>query len=104
WSAVLHFNATNSTSSLFSGSAVPGIISVANFNVTNYGGSSTVNNYTYSKTGGGPFANDTMTFLGGGTYLTQGWADKTTAIPGSFLGWQYNITLTIWDGGQLNST
>ncbi|MCI4337342.1 MAG: PKD domain-containing protein [Thermoplasmata archaeon] len=94
WSTTLHFNATTSTSSLGAG-APSGVVSVANWNVSAHS-FYTRANYTASSGAHAKDANYTYTFTGAGLYLS------TTTINGvtvNFLGWQYNVTLQLWDAG-----
>ncbi len=93
-STTLRFNATNSTSVIYAGAPVPGVISVASFNM------STAKNtwlYNFSAVAAAcAFASFSFAFLGSGYYLTNGLVGSSS-IP--FKGWQYNLTLTVWDGG-----
>ncbi len=101
WSTPLQLNATGSTSVINAGSNAPaGRLSVAYWNITD----SSSQTYNFSQAlSQNPLSNITQTFGGQGHYITQGSANGT-AIPGSFFGWQYNITLTVWDYGGLNDT
>ena len=85
WSAALHFNATNSTSVLYSGAPVKGLITVAEFNISDYGAGSTTYNFT-SSSGSDPFSNATMTFLGGGTVPHAGLRRQGRDGPGLVAG------------------
>ncbi|MCI4348960.1 MAG: PKD domain-containing protein [Thermoplasmata archaeon] len=101
WSTPLRFNASMSTSTLNAGPGAPkGVLSVALWNITN--GKSQTFNRTRTA-GANPLDNISTSFVGQGRYLTQGSANHT-AIPGSFFGWQYNVTLTVWDYGGHNAT
>lgn len=101
WSALLHFNASNSTAPVNAGPGAPsGVISVALWNITDAG--SQTYNYTASS-GKNPLDNVTTSFLGKGKYLSAGTVGSQV-IPGNFLGWQYNVTLTVWDYGGHNAT
>jgi PKD domain-containing protein len=91
-SAQLHFNATASTLPL-SISPLKGVMAVAAYNLTAFK-STWLANYSAS-TGAKPFSNFSTTFFGAGHYLTAGLVGTGTVTP--FLGWQYNLTLTIWD-------
>ena len=97
-STTLHFNATGSTSNLGAG-APAGVISVAFWNFT-AGKNPWTANYS-AGTGANPMKNDTLTFFGAGAYLTSGMVNGT---PVPFFGWQYNASLTVWDGGGLKAT
>jgi hypothetical protein len=102
WSTALQFNASQSISKINAGSnPPPGRISVALWNITD--STSQTFNLT-SASGANPLSNITTTFAGKGKYITQGTAAPGVPIPGSFFGWQYNVTLTVWDYGGLNAT
>ena len=93
WSTILQFNATGFTSTLYPGGPA-GVLSVASWNAT-YGPQNQTSNNT-AGSGGDPKANFTVTFSASGDsqYLT------TATIGGSpvpLLGWQYNITVWVWD-------
>ncbi|MCI4324649.1 MAG: PKD domain-containing protein [Thermoplasmata archaeon] len=90
WSTSLHFNATTSTTPLSGGNGVSGVLSVAAFNLTAFKTTWLANYSSGAKTS----SNFSQTFLGAGHYLTNGNVGGT-AVP--ILGWQYNLTLTIWD-------
>ncbi len=98
WSTSLQFNATGYASSLYAGGPA-GILSVASWNAS-AGPYNTTSNLTASAGAYVP-GNFTVTFNDGGTgagadteYLTDGNVSGTL-VP--FLGWQYNITLRLWD-------
>ncbi len=99
WSAALQFNASMSTSPVASGSSLGGI-SVAEWNITDT--SSQDWNFSWANAEN-PASNLTTTFDGQGVYITQGLANGTP-IPGTFYGWQYNVTLTVWGYGGVNAT
>jgi hypothetical protein len=106
WSTALQFNASTSVSTINAGSGAPsGRISVANWNITD--STSQTWNLTNANGGGSgtnnALSNITNVFADKGAYITQGSANGT-AIPGTFYGWQYNVTLTVWDYGGLNDT
>jgi len=94
WSTVLHFNASTSTAKVSPSATVPGVLSVASFTLVSSHGFKQTANYSVGQNA--PFAsNFTVQFLGAGSYLT------TTTIGGTpvaFFGWQYNLSLTVWDG------
>jgi hypothetical protein len=101
WSTVLYFNASASTATIAPGASVPGVVSVASYTITAKSFSVKQN---YSEGQGAYFgSNYSYQFLGAGVYYTN-----HTTIGGSpvyFKGWQYNISLTVWDGtGQVAST
>ncbi len=100
WSTVLHFNATASTATVSPTATVPGVLSVASYAFTAKGFKTTQN---FSAGQGAHFwENYTYQFLGAGVY----YANHTTigGVPVYFKGWQYNLTLTLWDGtGQSGS-
>jgi len=104
WSTPLHFNASLSTATLPSGApfSPKGVLSVASWNISSHN-AYWVANYTAGSGVSNPAGqNDSFTFNGAGYYLTG------TTINGqavSFLGWQYNVTLKLWDGaGHLATT
>jgi PKD domain len=102
WSTALQFNASQSLSTVNAGANPPaGRISVAFWNITD--STSQTFNLT-SASGADPLSNITTTFAGQGKYITQGTAAPGVPISASFFGWQYNVTLTVWDYGGLNST
>ncbi len=86
WSTVLHFNATTSVI------ATPNLLAISTFSVVGSGFKLPVANYT-SSSGGHYWQNYTLQFLGNGRYLTTGLINGNK-VP--FLGWQYNLTLTVW--------
>ncbi len=88
----LHFNATNSSATLPSPPTVVGIISVASWNIT-AGKNTWLANYSLGSNGQ-PNTNFSYLLLGAGAYLTSGDINGTSV---SFLGWQFNVTLTVWD-------
>jgi len=101
WSTVLRFNASASTAQIAPGATVPGVLSVASYSIAAKGFTAKAN---YSEGQGAYFgSNYSFQFLGAGVYY-----NNHTTIGGSpvdFKGWQYNITLTVWDGtGQSAST
>ncbi|HEV2520413.1 MAG TPA: PKD domain-containing protein [Thermoplasmata archaeon] len=105
WSTPLQLNASKSVSTINAGGAPSGRISVAFWNLTD----STSQTYNLTNANGGSrgvnnaLSNITNTFVNKGHYVTQGTANGTP-IPGTFFGWQYNVTLTVWDYGGRNST
>lgn len=101
WGSVLHFNASASSAKVSPTSAVPGVLSVASFVLVSSGGFKQTANYSVSQ--GAYFgSNFTVQFLGAGYYLSAGTVGGNS-VP--FLGWQYNLTLTVWSGsGQSAKT
>ncbi|HTT14190.1 MAG TPA: hypothetical protein VMG81_00165 [Thermoplasmata archaeon] len=101
WSSTLLFNSTPSRAQIAPGAPIPNVISVASYTVSGRGFKFTGSNFTASA-GANVSTNYPFQFLGAGPYLSNG-VVAGTAIP--FLGWQYNVTLTVWDGtGQSAST
>ncbi len=105
WGTTLHFNATTSTAAI-NGSAAPvaGIISVASYRLSAWGGFSTIiGNYSIAQGSAYlAFSNLSYQFLGAGKYLSHGVVAGNTV---AFAGWQYNLTLTVWSAtGQSAST
>ncbi len=90
WSTTLQFTATTSTSQLYSGAPVSGILAVAYWNISSHNFSK-IYNFTSAQFGTPAI----FSFQGAGDYLTNGTVGSTL-VP--FLGWQYNVTLTVWDG------
>ncbi|MCI4326163.1 MAG: PKD domain-containing protein [Thermoplasmata archaeon] len=100
WSSTLQFNASTSVLPLTGApGGVHGVLSVALFNVTAFK-SSWLKNLSASA-GANASGNDALTFLGGGHYLTAGYGALSVV---SFQGWQYNVSLTIWDAAGHSST
>ena len=101
WGSVLYFNASASTAAVSPTSPVQGVLSVASFALVSSHGFKQTANYSVGQ--GAYFGqNWTVTFLGAGNYLTSA---TIGGAPVSFLGWQYNLTLTVWSGtGQTAST
>jgi hypothetical protein len=95
WSTSLSFNLTGSTSTLYTGASVNGVISVANWTLTSHNFTKTVANYS-AGAGANTSTPVTYSFQGAGNYLSAGMVGGNVVTP--FLGWQYNLTLTIWDG------
>ena len=97
WGTVLHFNATKSTATVSAGATsvgIKGVLSVASYTLVSSHGFKVTGNYSVAA--GGSFGqNYTQQFLGAGSYLSAGTV-AGTSVP--FLGWQYNLTLTVWDG------
>ena len=94
WSTTVHFNASLSTSSI-GATAPPGVISVASWNISSHS-FYTRANYTASSGANAKEANFTYTFTGAGYYLSSAVVNGNTV---NFLGWQYNVTLQLWDAG-----
>jgi hypothetical protein len=91
WSTAVHFNASLSTSTVYNNAPVKGIISVATWTTVSTKYTPPAANYT-----GKTASNYTLPLLGAGLYLTNGTVNGTQV---AFKGWQYNVTLTVWDGG-----
>jgi PKD domain len=98
WSSTLHFNATSSLLPL-TGTPQHDVLSVTLFNLTAYK-SSWLENFSWSA-GANASQNWSYTFLGAGHYMTAGLVGTGTV---AFLGWQYNLTVTIWDAAGHTST
>jgi len=94
WSTVLQFNASLSKAVVSPSATVPGVVSVASYVLVSSHGFKQTANYTAS-TGAQFWHNWTVQFLGAGSYLSAGTVGGNS-VP--FLGWQYNLTLTVWDG------
>ncbi|HLM70601.1 MAG TPA: hypothetical protein VK423_04395, partial [Thermoplasmata archaeon] len=94
WGTVLHFNASASSAQVSPTAAVQGVLSVASFSLVSSKGFQQTANYSVGQ--GAYFgSNFTVQFLGAGSYLTAG---KVNGNSVPFLGWQYNLTLTVWSG------
>ncbi len=93
-SRTLHFNATASTDLINGGTTLPGVLSVASWNIST--GKTAVSLANYSTGAGLKIgSNLTIQFSGAGSYLTSGDVNGT---PIAFTGWQYNVSLDVWDG------
>lgn len=93
-STTLHFNASLSTSSIGAG-APAGVISIASWNISSHS-FYTTSNYTASSGANAKVQNYSYTFTGAGYYLSSTVVNGVTV---NFLGWQYNVTLRLWDAG-----
>lgn len=98
WSQTLHFNASQSLLPL-SGTTLHDVLSVAAWNLTAFK-STWLSNESRSA-GANPLGNFTQTFLGAGHYLTSATVGNT---PVKLSGWQYNLTLTVWDAAGHRAT
>jgi hypothetical protein len=100
WGTVLYFNATASTATISPTAPIPGVLSVASYVFTARGFTARQN---FSVGQGGQFwQNYSYQFLGAGVY----YATTTTigGLPVALKGWQYNLTLTAWDGTGQSAT
>jgi PKD domain len=95
WSTGIRFNASASSSTLYPSANEEGIISIASFNFSSYKFYPKPFNVS-ANAGGNPLvnSNDSLAFLGAGHYLSESLPNVTAP----FNGWQYNLTLTVWDG------
>lgn len=96
WSNTLRFNATGSTSTIASGVSVPGILSVALWNVSAGKTFFPATNFSIS-TGAKVTNNWTFQFLGAGPYVAGNTTVMGQTLP--LFGWVYKVTLTLWDAG-----
>lgn len=95
-STTLHFNATGSTAPLGSFAPVNGVISIASWNIVSHSFNLPAN-YTSSAGVSKPAeTNLTYTFKGAGYYLN---GTTINGVAVAFVGWQYNVSLEVWDGG-----
>jgi PKD domain-containing protein len=94
WSTSLQFNLTGSVSTLYAGGP-NGVISDAVWNLTSHNFSKLLANYS-AGAGANTSTPVSYSFQGAGSYLTAGLVNGNSVTP--FLGWQYNLTLTLWDG------
>jgi hypothetical protein len=101
WGTVLYLNATASTAKISPTAPIPGNISVAYFSITAKGYKASTN---FSASQGAVFTSPyTFQFLGAGVYYANHTSINGTVV--NFKGWQYNITLRVWDStGQSAST
>ncbi|MCI4320401.1 MAG: PKD domain-containing protein [Thermoplasmata archaeon] len=101
WSTGIRFNASSSVSTLYPSATQKGVISIASFNFSSYKYYPKPFNVS-AGAGGNPLvdSNDSMAFLGAGHYLSEALPNVT----GTFNGWQYNLTLTVWDGQGHSAT
>lgn len=100
WSTVLYFNATASSAVISPSAPIPGVMSVASY-VFSASGFTARQNYSVGQ-GAQFWTNWSYQFLGAGVY----YSNHTTigGQPVYFKGWQYNLTLTAWDGtGQFGT-
>ena len=93
-SRLLHFNASGSTDLINTQTTLPGVIAVASWNISTGTKAVQLANYSAGQNAN-PSSNLTISFQGAGSYLTQGDVNGT---PVAFQGWQYNVTLQVWDG------
>ncbi len=94
WSNSLQFNLTGSFSTLYAGAPVNGVISDAVWNLTSHNFTQVLGNFS-AGAGANTSSPVSYSFQGAGNYLTTG---VVNGNPVSFKGWQYNLTLTVWDG------
>jgi len=101
WSTVLSVNATPSSAVISSNTPKPlNVISIATYTFAGRGFKLTAQNLSRSQ-GVNPLKNYTYQFLGAGAYIVN------TTINGvlvPFKGWQYNVTLKVWDGSGQSAT
>jgi len=96
WGTVLQINATGSSV------ATPNVLSIASYGISGRGFKLSGANFTGASGKGYWAHNYSFQFLGNGAYLSNG-SVGGHLVP--FLGWQYNITLTVWTGtGQSAKT
>jgi hypothetical protein len=94
WSTTLHLNASMTTDQVFSGANVTGVLSGATWAISSYGYAQT-SNYSVSQ-GAKVFSNLTRDFTGAGHYVTaSNFNDSAASV--AFLGWQYNVSLKVFD-------
>lgn len=100
WGTVLYFSASSSTAKVSPSAPIPGVLSVASYAIVAKSFRATQN---YSVGQGAYFgSNYSYQFLGAGVY----YSNHTTigGAPVYFKGWQYNLTLTVWDGTGQSAT
>ena len=101
WSSTLHFNASTSSSTLYAGAPVAGVLSIANWSLQARSFSTWTNFTAGSGIGNPAQQNYTYTFKGAGLYLTSTTVGNKTV---DFLGWRYNVTLSLYDAGGRPAT
>ena len=94
WSTSLQFNLTGSLSTLYAGAPVQGVFSDAVWNLTSHNFTKLLGNFS-AGAGANTSTPVSYSFQGAGNYLSAGVVSGNSV---SFLGWQYNLTLTLWDG------
>ncbi|HYK93361.1 MAG TPA: PKD domain-containing protein [Thermoplasmata archaeon] len=95
-STTIHFNATASTAPLGSFTTVDGVVSIASWHIVSHSFSLPAN-YTASSGVSKPKnTNLTYTFKGAGYYLN---GTTLNGVSIAITGWQYNVSLEVWDGG-----
>jgi hypothetical protein len=94
WSASLSFNLTGSMSTLYAGAPVGGVIADAVWNLTSHNFTDILGNFS-AGAGANTSTPVSYSFQGAGNFLTAGMVSGNS-VP--FKGWQYNLTLTVWDG------
>ncbi|MGI0155663.1 MAG: PKD domain-containing protein, partial [Thermoplasmata archaeon] len=100
WGTVLYFTASASSAQISPSAPTPGVLSVASYTIVAKGFKATQN---YSVGQGAYFgSNYSYQFLGAGVY----YSNHTTigGAPVYFKGWQYNVTLNVWDGTGQSGT
>lgn len=100
WSTTLQLNATPSSAVISPNAPIPNVVSVAAYSLSGHGFKFAGSNLSRGQ-GVSPFNNFSYQFRGAGAYLTAGIVNGTL-IP--ILGWQYNITLTVWDATGQSAT
>jgi len=94
WGTVLYLNASLSSASVSPSAPIPGVRSVAYFQLAAKGFKLTQN---YSVSLGASFeSNFSYQYLGAGVYYSSSTTINGSAV--TFKGWQYNVTLTVWSG------
>ncbi|MCI4352455.1 MAG: hypothetical protein L3K14_03600 [Thermoplasmata archaeon] len=94
WSTSLQFNLSDSSSMLYAGAPVNGVLSVANWTLTSHNFTKILGNFS-AGAGANASTPVSYSFQGAGNYLSAGTVSGHSV---AFLGWQYNLTLTLWDG------
>ncbi|MGC2205182.1 MAG: hypothetical protein WA719_04565 [Thermoplasmata archaeon] len=94
WGTVISFNASASTAKISPTAPVPGVLSVASYAFVAKGFKAT---YNLSAGQGQNFSSPySYQFLGAGVYYANHTVINGVTV--DFKGWQYNLTLTVWDG------
>ena len=100
WGTVLQFNATASTAQISPTAPVANVLSVASY-VFSAKGFTAKQNFSVGQ-GGQFWENYSYQFLGAGVYYSNSTTIGGSPVP--FKGWQYNLTLTAWDGTGQSGT
>jgi len=100
WGTVLQFNASTSSALVGPSATVKGIVAVASWTIVSSHSFKQTANFSASQNA--PYwRNWSVQPLGAGSYLSVG---TVSGNPVTFFGWQYNVSLTVWDGAGDSAT